>query len=599
MVCSIDVFSVTIRRGMVLDDPLFGPEEAEEEPAGRAEAAPWTVLVVDDDPQVHAMTRVLLRDFEFEGRPFDVVSALSAAQAEELLIRRPDIPVLLLDVVMETSDAGLRLVRRIREDLGNRRLRIILRTGQPGQAPERDVVVGYDINDYKAKSELTAQKLFTALVGALRAWRDIVTIERHREGLQRILDAAAPLFATRSMRTLIEGMVDRLPGVVGQTDGAVLACRETPGPGGSRATVVAGSGRFAGAIGRPVGDVLSADAAAAVAGAFSGDGGVYGHDRCILAFRTLEHGTTVFLLERPQPYGEDDHRLLRLFGERIAAGFDQACLYEDLLALNRTLEHRVAERTAELEAGRLALAAARDRAETALAREMEARRRQQQFVAMVSHEFRTPLAVIDSSAQMMARRAREAAPDLLDRLAVVRTGVQRLTGLIETYLTDERLQSGSLTIDRRRVDLARLLHAMVEHQRIACPDHAFTLDTEGDPLPVDADAHLLELVFANILGNAVKYAAGDPRIAVRAGRDGDRVVVAVRDHGCGIPAAEIPRVFDRFFRGSNTAGVIGTGIGLHTVKQIVELHGGTVEVESADGAGCTFRVRLPAAGDAG
>ncbi|HLO75889.1 MAG TPA: response regulator, partial [Magnetospirillum sp.] len=137
---------------------------------------PWRVLVVDDDEQVHAMSRVLLRDFVFDGRGFEMLSASSAAEAARILADDADIPVVLLDVVMESPDAGLKLVRHIREDLGNRVIRIILRTGQPGEAPERDVMLAHDINDYKSKAELTAQKLFTALVGAVRSWRDIATI---------------------------------------------------------------------------------------------------------------------------------------------------------------------------------------------------------------------------------------------------------------------------------------------------------------------------------------------------------------------------------------------------------------------------------------
>ena len=127
---------------------------------------PWPVLVVDDEPDVHAMTRVLLRDLSFRGRPFEVVSAYSAAEARRILAERPDIPVALLDVVMETADAGLALVEHIRRDLGNNRLAIVLRTGQPGEAPESEVMLAYDINDYRGKTELTAQKLVTSLVGS-------------------------------------------------------------------------------------------------------------------------------------------------------------------------------------------------------------------------------------------------------------------------------------------------------------------------------------------------------------------------------------------------------------------------------------------------
>lgn len=582
------------------DEPLFGPEDDEPGEAAVARPVePWPVLVVDDDTQVHAMTEVLLRDFEFEGRPFEVVSALSAAAARIVIRTRPDIPVALLDVVMETEDAGLRLVRHIREDLGNRRMRIILRTGQPGQAPERDVVVAYDINDYKSKSELTAQRLYTALVSALRAWRDIVTIERHRHGLERILAASAPLYELRSMRALVEALVDQLSRIVDNRGGAVLACRMVDrGDGKSRATLVAGSGRFAPLASQPAATALPPDLAGAIVEAFETQKSVYGVERCVLVFRTREHGTTVFALERPEPYGEDDHRLLELFCNRISIGFDNVCLYEDLIALNQSLERRVADRTSELEANQAALVAAKERLERALEAELTAREQQRQFVSMVSHEFRTPLAIIDSAAQMLSMRAERVDPDALARLRVVRSSVQRLTGLIDAHLTDERLQVGTLELERAPVDLAALLRMVVEPFRTAYPSCRFELALDELPAIVVADPHLLGILFSNLVNNAIKYSDGDASVSVRGRTDakpGGRpvTVIEVADRGRGIPEEERAYLFDRFYRGTGSRGIPGTGIGLHTVQQIVLLHGGSISVDSAIGHGSIFRISLP------
>ena len=587
------------------DEPLFGPGDDSEDGAGGDTggafriADPWPVLVVDDDPQVHAMTEVLLRDFDFEGRPFEVISALSAASARSLLAARPDIPVALLDVVMETDDAGLRLVRTIREDLGNRRMRIVLRTGQPGQAPERDVVVAYDINDYKAKSELTAQRLYTTLVSALRAWRDIVTIERHRQGLERILAASASLFETRSMRALVEELVDQLSKVVDHGAGAVLACRMVDrGDGKAHASVVSGSGRFARLVGRPVAGALTPDLAALVAGAFEAQASSFGPDRCILAFRTREHGTTVFALERPEPYAEDDHRLLELFCNRVSIGFDNVCLYEDLIALNQSLERRVEQRTAELAANQAALVAAKERLERSLEAELNARERQRQFVTMVSHEFRTPLAIIDSAAQMLTMRAERVDREALERLRVIRSSVQRLTGLIDSHMTDERIQAGTLSLQRAPVDPEELLRSVVEPFRSAYPGCEFRLDLHGLPPVLMADGHLLAMLFGNLLNNALKYSDGDCTVTLRGRLETDaaagaRLAVEVIDQGRGIPESELALLFDRHFRGAGSSGVPGTGIGLHTVRQVVRMHGGSIAVDSVVGKGSTFRVLLP------
>jgi len=140
---------------------------ADEEPVKQTSA--WKILVADDDEEVHLATRMVLNDFRFHDRGMEIFSAHSATEAGKVLEQQPDIALLLLDVVMETEDAGLKFVQYIRENLKNDQIRIILRTGQPGQAPERRVVLEYDINDYKEKTELTSQKLLTAVISALRA----------------------------------------------------------------------------------------------------------------------------------------------------------------------------------------------------------------------------------------------------------------------------------------------------------------------------------------------------------------------------------------------------------------------------------------------
>jgi diguanylate cyclase (GGDEF)-like protein len=141
----------------------------------------WKILVVDDERQVHEVTRLALKNFKFEDKPLEIISAYSGQEAQVILTQHPDTAVLLLDVVMETKYAGLDLVKHIRESLNNLFVRIILRTGQPGEAPEISIIKDYDINDYKTKTELTQQKLFSSLVTAIRAYRDIVTVEDARQ----------------------------------------------------------------------------------------------------------------------------------------------------------------------------------------------------------------------------------------------------------------------------------------------------------------------------------------------------------------------------------------------------------------------------------
>ncbi|MFZ6864512.1 GGDEF domain-containing response regulator [Undibacterium sp. Ji67W] len=138
---------------------------------------PWKILLVDDDDQIHAVTRLNLKQFQFRGRSVQIISAMSGAEARKLLQTEQGIALAFIDVVMESEHSGLHLIRHIREELGNRSIRLILRTGQPGQAPEHSVVVEYEIDDYKAKTELTTDKLFTAVVSSLRSYEYVIALE--------------------------------------------------------------------------------------------------------------------------------------------------------------------------------------------------------------------------------------------------------------------------------------------------------------------------------------------------------------------------------------------------------------------------------------
>jgi len=158
--------------------------EAKDDDNSVSEEEMWKLLIVDDEEDVHQLTRFVLDDYVYQDKKLKLISAYSAEDAKVLLEQNPNIAVILLDVVMETNDAGLKLVEYIRENQQNHFVRIILRTGQAGYAPEKQVILKYDINDYKNKTELTDQKLFTVITASLRAYSDIITIESYRQHLE-------------------------------------------------------------------------------------------------------------------------------------------------------------------------------------------------------------------------------------------------------------------------------------------------------------------------------------------------------------------------------------------------------------------------------
>ncbi|MCB0192195.1 MAG: hybrid sensor histidine kinase/response regulator [Anaerolineae bacterium] len=169
-----------------LDEDLILYDDEEIADNKTKNVAPWKVLIVDDDHEVHAVTRLALRRFRFQEQSIEFISAYSTVEAMQAMKVHPNVAVTLLDIVMEEKDSGLKLAQWIRNDLDNKFIRIILRTGQPGEAPEEAVILNYAINDYKTKSELTRQKLFTTLTTALRSYCDLVAIDNQRQELQKL-----------------------------------------------------------------------------------------------------------------------------------------------------------------------------------------------------------------------------------------------------------------------------------------------------------------------------------------------------------------------------------------------------------------------------
>ncbi|MBE9119609.1 adenylate/guanylate cyclase domain-containing response regulator [Tychonema sp. LEGE 07199] len=189
------------------DDELIFAEEDETQEQPIPES--WKILIVDDEIEIHNITKLALNEFTFENKSLTFISAFSGKEAKEMIQTHPDVALILLDVVMETEEAGLEVVKYIRDILDNKIVRIILRTGQPGQVPEDVVIVSYDINDYKTKTELTNKKLFTTVVTTLRAFRALTQIEASKSELEKIAIASARFVPREFLKFLkIESIVD-------------------------------------------------------------------------------------------------------------------------------------------------------------------------------------------------------------------------------------------------------------------------------------------------------------------------------------------------------------------------------------------------------
>ncbi|MBU2880037.1 DUF3369 domain-containing protein [Aliiglaciecola lipolytica] len=310
----------------------------------------WKVLIVDDEPEVHAVTKLALNDFVFQEKGLRFISAYSGKEAKELFQQHDDIAVVLLDVVMETDEAGLDVAQYVRNELHNNFTRIILRTGQPGQAPERDVILNYDINDYKSKTELTAQKLFTVVIAALRSYRDIMVIEENRQGLEKIISASANLFSIRSLENFIEGIIQQLSSLLGGTKDAAYITSAIAAPNPidvfepKEFYVFSGKGEYHGQEGALLEDVVTGDELVACRKALKEKSLVYG-DEYVAAYCQGKHtnGSLLYLSGIPRAMNCYDKKLLEIFSNNVQIAFDNVLLTKDIEDSQREIIERLGD----------------------------------------------------------------------------------------------------------------------------------------------------------------------------------------------------------------------------------------------------------------
>src|SRR6516165_8200376 len=234
--------------------------------------------------------------------------------------------------------------------------------------------------------------------------------------------------------------------------------------------------------------------------------------------------------------------------------------------------------------------------EEKLAQEQRLALLQRNFVSMASHEFRTPLTIIDGHAQRLIKlKDRMPTDEINERAGKVRGAVLRITHLIENLLNTSRLFDGGagLYFHLEEIDIAALLHEVSQLHREMVPRSHIVEQFGAAPLRMTGDPKLLFQVFSNLLSNAIKYSPDGGPIEISAAMESDEVVVNIADRGIGIPEQDRDRLFERYHRGSNVSGIVGTGVGLYLVKMVVDLHGGGIEVESKEGEGSRFTVRLP------
>ena len=317
------------------DDDLLELEE-DDGVASESLRHSWRVLIVDDDEDVHASTTMAMSDAVILGRSLSFLHAHSACEGREVLAREVEIAVILLDVVMEESDSGLKLVKVIRDELHLDEVRIILRTGQPGYAPEADAVRDYDINDYKAKSDLTRNKLYASLTSAIRSYQQIHALNSSRRGLAMILDASSRLMAIQGMHDFAAGVITQLAALM-QVAPEGLVCAQMQSKQGSAdeadtPRVVAAAGHYRPMIDQPLSAVSEARIRDALVSCFAHRHSQFLQGATAIFFGSATGNDMAVFLDIDQPLDDINQRLLEVFCSNISACFDNVRLFQQLNA---------------------------------------------------------------------------------------------------------------------------------------------------------------------------------------------------------------------------------------------------------------------------
>ncbi len=310
------------------------PAVAEIAPVAEAAIEPWTVLIVDDEQGLHDVTRLVLKRLKFDGRPLRLLSAYSADEARSLIERHPEIAVAVVDVVMENDQAGLQLVMDIRARFGMELTRIILRTGNPGMAPEREVIQHFQIDDYRDKTELTADRLFTAVYTALRAYQSMQTLRQTAVGLETIIRAVDAVDGSVDVDRCLDGMLEHLSDLLPDASSTLVARGPAPGDD-SPPTIRVAAGEHAGLAGRPLAQVEPASLAEEMAALLAEDG--FGVDARHIGFSMSapDGRRCAARIGLSGPLAPHREKLVRLFVERYRLNAANARLQQEILDAQR------------------------------------------------------------------------------------------------------------------------------------------------------------------------------------------------------------------------------------------------------------------------
>jgi PAS domain S-box-containing protein len=557
----------------------------------------WKILIVDDETEIHKVTKLALKNFKFESKPLTFLNAYSSDEAKQIIADNPDIAMIFLDVVMEKDDAGLEVVDYIRSFLKNEFVQIVLRTGQPGKCPETVVILSYDINDYKTKTELTKPKLLTAVVTALRTFSEIKKLDTLKAEMERLAQENAQLYQqAKNYSQILEATVEERT--------RELQAKETR---------------------------LAEAQKLAHLGSFEWD----------IALNQMTWSNELFQIlglniEENQPNQETVQNLIhpqdqeswgKSLEQTLVLGQDN----ESELRIVRpdgSLRHLFVKRqiTKNTEGkvikvfGTVQDISDRKKSEAALQNALKAaevaNHAKSEFIANMSHELRNPLNGILGYAQIL-QRDKIATPKQREGINIIYQCGTHLLTLINDLLDIAKIEAQRMELIPIEFHLPTFLFNIQQIFRLRAEQKQLNFSYQPScqlPTAIRADEKRLRQILINLLSNAIKFTeTGNvtfkiERLHNEEGEGGHKkmpenspnislpsikIRFQVEDTGIGMTSEQLAKIFLPFEQvGNNLHKAGGIGLGLAITKNLVSLMGGELLVESALGEGSIFRVDI-------
>ena len=527
----------------------------------------WKILIADDDEDIHSITKLALKEFEFDNKIIEFFDAYNGLQTIEILQQNPDIDLILLDVVMDSDDDGLKTTKIIREQLKNKNVRIILRTGQPGYAPEKEIIVNYDIDDYKEKTELTSSKLFTAVVGALRTSKHLKNIEKNREGLANIIEASKSIFKLGSLLQFTDGVLIQLGTIIKLThtevyknsekeDCSIKGCEEVDcffaTVQGSHFQTLSASGKFRDMHHT---DVVSPESLDYLNKAFLDKKSFFVDDVYVGFFHSLELDRIIFLyMEGCKFLNENDKKILEVFSNNISIAFENICLVDK----EKQMDIQLSQQSKMATMG--------------------------EMIENIAHQWRQPLSAITTSASGMKMQKEY---NLL-------TDEQFYTSCDSIVDSSEYLShtiddfKDFFKLDKMKTDFKikdvvskalHLLSAKLEKKKIKIIENISDVKIHG----LNNEFIQVLLIIINNAIDALEENKIKERILLIDDTLNDETTfcLSIKDNAGGIPEDSSDNIFNQYFTTKSHKN--GTGIGLYMAKHMIEEHmKGTITVDNEE-----------------